>query len=154
MSGEAGLIPRRVLFGNPEDAGPRLSPDGTRLGWVEWFLRLQTTPGSTSSLAEALARRPDTRWVQLASAGTEIICTLEARTPEQRDALLLHGLPGSRRVVSPPMGSTLITSAPRSARMRPALGPMMAWQNSSTRMPARGGAPLADIPGATFIAAM
>ena len=42
---------------------------------------------------------PDTRWVHLASGGTEIVCTLQARTPEQRDALFLHGLPGSRRVV-------------------------------------------------------
>jgi len=28
------LIPREVLFGNPERASPRLSPDGTRLGWI------------------------------------------------------------------------------------------------------------------------
>ena len=72
--------------------------DGTQLGWVDWFLRLQTTPGSADSIAEALARRPDTSWVRLASGGTEIACTLEARSPEQRDALLLRGLPGSRRV--------------------------------------------------------
>jgi len=72
--------------------------DGTKLGWVDWFLRLQTTPGSADSIAEALARRPDTSWVRLASGGTEIACTLEERTPEQRDALLLRGLPGSRRV--------------------------------------------------------
>jgi DNA-binding Lrp family transcriptional regulator len=37
--------------------------------------------------------------VHLASGGTEIICTLQARTEEQRDALFLRGLPGSRRVV-------------------------------------------------------
>jgi DNA-binding Lrp family transcriptional regulator len=73
--------------------------DGSRLGWVNWFVRLQTTPGSADSIAEALARRPDTRWVHLASGGTEIVCTLQARSPEQRDALFLHGLPGSRRVV-------------------------------------------------------
>jgi DNA-binding Lrp family transcriptional regulator len=74
-------------------------PDGSRLGWTDWFVRLQTTPGGADSIAEALARRPDTKWVHLASGGTEIICTLEARTEEQRDALFLHGLPGSRRVV-------------------------------------------------------
>jgi hypothetical protein len=34
MTGEVELIPRRVLFGNPEDAKPRLSPDGTRLAWI------------------------------------------------------------------------------------------------------------------------
>jgi DNA-binding Lrp family transcriptional regulator len=84
-----------------ESAGLRVLgvPDGARLGWTDWFIRLQTTPGSADSIAEALARRPDTRWVHLASGGTEIICTLQARTPEQRDALFLRGLPGSRRVV-------------------------------------------------------
>ena len=79
-----------------ETAGLRVlgMADGSRLGWVDWFVRLQTTPGSADSIAEALARRPDTRWVRLASGGTEIVCTLQARTPEQRDALFLHGLPG------------------------------------------------------------
>jgi dipeptidyl aminopeptidase/acylaminoacyl peptidase len=28
------LIPREVLFGNPERISPRLSPDGTRLAWI------------------------------------------------------------------------------------------------------------------------
>jgi DNA-binding Lrp family transcriptional regulator len=84
-----------------ETAGLRVLgvPEGSRLGWTDWFVRLQTTPGGADSIAEALARRPDTRWVHLASGGTEIICTLQARTEEQRDALFLRGLPGSRRVV-------------------------------------------------------
>ncbi len=84
-----------------ESAGLRVLGvvDGSQLGWTGWFLRLQTTPGSADSIAEALARRPDTSWVRLASGGTEIACTLEARTTEQRDALFLRGLPGSRRVV-------------------------------------------------------
>jgi DNA-binding Lrp family transcriptional regulator len=84
-----------------ESAGLRVLGvvSGARLGWVEWFVRLQTTPGGADSIAEALARRPDTKWVNLASGGTEIICTLVASTPEQRDALFLRGLPGSRRVV-------------------------------------------------------
>jgi len=73
--------------------------DGSRLGWVEWFVRLQTTPGSGDSITDALARRPDTSWVRLASGGTEVSCVVHARTPEQRDALFLRGLPGSRRVV-------------------------------------------------------
>ena len=73
--------------------------DGSRLDWVDWFVRLQITPGSADSIAEALARRPDTSWVRLASGGTEISCLMHARTPEQRDALFLRGLPGGRRVV-------------------------------------------------------
>ena len=28
------LIPRSVLFGNPERTSPQLSPDGTRLTWI------------------------------------------------------------------------------------------------------------------------
>jgi DNA-binding Lrp family transcriptional regulator len=84
-----------------ESAGLRVLGvlDGTKLGWVSWFVRLQVVPGSADAIAEALARRPDTRWVNLASAGTEIICTVEGRTTEQHDALFLRGLPGSRRVV-------------------------------------------------------
>ncbi len=30
----APLVPRRVLFGNPERFSPRISPDGTRVGWI------------------------------------------------------------------------------------------------------------------------
>jgi DNA-binding Lrp family transcriptional regulator len=84
-----------------ETAGLRVLgvADGSALGWTDWFVRLQTTPGGADGLAEALARRPDTKWVHLTSGGTEVLCFLEARTAEQRDALFLHGLPGSRRVV-------------------------------------------------------
>jgi DNA-binding Lrp family transcriptional regulator len=72
--------------------------NGPRAGWVDWLVRLQVAPGSAQRLAETLAQRPDTRWVRLYSGGTEIVCTLQARTPEQRNALFLQGLPGSRRV--------------------------------------------------------
>jgi len=34
MTSEVELIPRRVLFGNPDDARPRLSPDGAWLAWI------------------------------------------------------------------------------------------------------------------------
>ncbi|MCA1683257.1 MAG: S9 family peptidase [Actinobacteria bacterium] len=30
----APLVPREILFGNPERTSPRISPDGTRLGWI------------------------------------------------------------------------------------------------------------------------
>jgi DNA-binding Lrp family transcriptional regulator len=72
--------------------------NGPRAGWVDWMVRLQVAPGSAQRLAETLAQRPDTRWVRLYSGGTEIVCTLQARTPEQRNALFLQGLPGSRHV--------------------------------------------------------
>ncbi len=84
-----------------ESAGLRVLGvvNGPRAGWVDWFVRLRTTPGSADAIGEALARRPDTKWVNLASGGTEIICTVQTSTPEQHDALFLRGLPGSRRVV-------------------------------------------------------
>ena len=71
---------------------------GPRAGWVDWIVRLQVAPGSAQRIADSLAQRSDTRWVRLYSGGTEIVCTLQARTPEQRNALFLRGLPGSRHV--------------------------------------------------------
>jgi DNA-binding Lrp family transcriptional regulator len=74
--------------------------DGPRAGWVDWIVRLQAAPGSAQRVADSLAQRPDTRWVRLYTGGTEIVCTLQARTPEQRNALFLRGLPGSRHVTA------------------------------------------------------
>jgi DNA-binding Lrp family transcriptional regulator len=74
--------------------------NGQRAGWVDWLIRLQATPGSAQRVADSLARRPDTRWVRLFSGGTEICCTLQARTAEQRNTLFLRGLPGSRHVTA------------------------------------------------------
>ncbi len=74
--------------------------DGPRAGWVDWLVRLQAAPGSAQRIADTLAQRPDTRWVRLYSGGTEIVCSLQARSPEQRNALFLRGLPGSRHVTA------------------------------------------------------
>ena len=41
------LVPREVLFGNPERMSPRISPDGTRLAWIapdEGVLNVWVTP--------------------------------------------------------------------------------------------------------------
>jgi DNA-binding Lrp family transcriptional regulator len=110
--------------------------NGQRAGWADWMIRLQITPGSADAIAEALARRPDTRWVRLFSGGTEIVCTLQARSSQVRDDLFLRGLPGSRRVVqitahsilhnfSPIQWSGLTSrlSGAQLARLRVASGP-------------------------------
>lgn len=83
-----------------ESAGLRVlaAVDASKTGWADWLVRLQVTPGSADTIADALARRPDTRWVRLVSGGAEIVWVLQARSPQQRNALLLKGLPGSRRV--------------------------------------------------------
>jgi DNA-binding Lrp family transcriptional regulator len=136
-----------------ESAGLRVLgvPDGSRLGWTDWFLRLQTTPGGADSIAEALARRPDTRWVHLASGGTEIICTVQARTEEQRDALFLRGLPGSRRVVQITAHSILHDFTPGPWReatraLSPAQFALLAGGTPPQDPPAHGGAARPPIP--------
>jgi dipeptidyl aminopeptidase/acylaminoacyl peptidase len=46
------LIPRQVLFGNPERLSPRLSPDGTQLAWIaphQGVLNVWIAPASTDA---------------------------------------------------------------------------------------------------------
>jgi len=54
------LIPRQVLFGNPERVSPRISPDGTRLAWIaphEGVLNVWIAPVSTGSGVDWAAAR-------------------------------------------------------------------------------------------------
>jgi DNA-binding Lrp family transcriptional regulator len=71
-----------------------------RIGQSDWVVRIRCTPDAASTVAQALARRPDTSWVQLTSGGTEIFSTIRAHDERQRTALLLEQLPSSRRIVS------------------------------------------------------
>ena len=113
--------------------------DGQRAGWVDWIVRLQAAPGSAQRIADTLAQRPDTRWVRLYSGGTEIVCTLQARTPEQRNALFLHGLPGSRHVTAITAQSVLHVFSPVAyvgltpAPCRPPSWPRLARRRRSRR---------------------
>ncbi|MFF1380945.1 Lrp/AsnC family transcriptional regulator [Streptomyces sp. NPDC058308] len=75
-------------------------PNPVRLGLVRWLLRLHCTPDAASTIAEALARRPDTSWVTLASGGTEITCAVNTRSADERNALLLQKLPRTPKVLS------------------------------------------------------
>ena len=59
------LIPRDVLFGNPERISPRLSPDGTRIAWIaplDGVLNVWLAPRSASGAAweSAVAVTADT----------------------------------------------------------------------------------------------
>ncbi|MBC2876426.1 MULTISPECIES: Lrp/AsnC family transcriptional regulator [Streptomyces] len=67
-------------------------------GATRWLLRVHCTPDASAKIADALARRPDTAWVGIASAGTELHCAVETRTTRERDALLLDKLPQTPRV--------------------------------------------------------
>jgi DNA-binding Lrp family transcriptional regulator len=74
-------------------------PDTQLLGHSEWVVRLQCVPDAAAAVAAALARRPDTYWVQLMSGGTEIGCVVKP-TDGSPDDLLLRQLPASRRIVA------------------------------------------------------
>ena len=53
------LIPRSVLFGNPERTSPRISPDGTQLAWIaprDGVLNVWVAPIGASGVAWDAAR--------------------------------------------------------------------------------------------------
>lgn len=73
-------------------------PVPTRLGRTEWILRIQVTPDAATQLAEALAQRPETAYVSIGGAGTEIHCGIIAPATEENDAPLLPSLHRMNRV--------------------------------------------------------
>nr|WSY50332.1 Lrp/AsnC family transcriptional regulator [Streptomyces sp. NBC_00886] len=73
--------------------------DAERLGQDEWMLRLRCAPDNALKIADALAKRPDTAWIGLASGGTEIICATRPRSPGDYDDLLLGKLPRTPSVM-------------------------------------------------------
>ncbi|ROO83801.1 DNA-binding Lrp family transcriptional regulator [Actinocorallia herbida] len=74
--------------------------DHRRTGGSRWWVRLQCAPGSAPALADALARRPDTAWIQLLAGGTELLCGVHSLTEEDEDGTLLERLPRTARVVA------------------------------------------------------
>ncbi|WP_225835604.1 Lrp/AsnC family transcriptional regulator [Streptomyces sp. NK08204] len=73
--------------------------DAARLGQDQWMLRLRCAPDGAAVIADALAKRPDTQWIGLASGGTEILCLTRPRSPSDHDDLLLGKLPRTPSVV-------------------------------------------------------
>ncbi|WP_310725754.1 Lrp/AsnC family transcriptional regulator [Streptomyces sp. N2A] len=73
--------------------------DARALGEVEWMVRVQCAPEAAVTVAEALARRPDTSWISLMSGGTEIAAVCRAASSDHSDALLLEKLPRTPSVV-------------------------------------------------------
>lgn len=73
--------------------------DAERLGQDQWMLRLRCAPDNALNIADALARRPDTAWIGLASGGTEIVCLTRPRSPGDYDDLLLGKLPRTPSVL-------------------------------------------------------
>ncbi|MFS8204487.1 Lrp/AsnC family transcriptional regulator [Streptomyces sp. CWNU-52B] len=74
--------------------------DESRLGRQSWMVRLRCTPDMAEQLAGALARRPDTTYIELISGGTEVLCAMKPRSRQERDELLFDRLPRTPRVIS------------------------------------------------------
>ncbi|MFD7020842.1 Lrp/AsnC family transcriptional regulator [Streptomyces sp. NPDC059928] len=72
--------------------------DPTALGAVLWFLRVRCAPAASLTVAEALAKRPDTSWVSLSSGGTEVTCVVRTESDADSESLLLTKLPRTPRV--------------------------------------------------------
>ncbi|EFC81216.1 Lrp/AsnC family transcriptional regulator [Parafrankia sp. EUN1f] len=75
-------------------------PNTHQFGHGHWMIRLRCVPDAARAVADALARRSDTSWVHLLSAGTEISCNIRSWTAEEHNALLLHKLPRTAQVQS------------------------------------------------------
>lgn len=73
--------------------------DPAAVGEVVWMVRVQCLPDAAVPVAEALARRTDTSWVQVMSDGTEVVATTRAASGQDSEALLLGKLPHTPRVV-------------------------------------------------------
>jgi DNA-binding Lrp family transcriptional regulator len=70
----------------------------TGMGGAQWIVRMRCRPGSAAEVAHALARREDTRWVQLLSGGTEISASVQSWSAAERDELILQRLQRTTQV--------------------------------------------------------
>jgi DNA-binding Lrp family transcriptional regulator len=68
-------------------------------GQARWIARIRCRPDRVGPLADALARRPDIAYANLASGGSEIICVIRSPVDAQHDDMLLRQLPKSASVL-------------------------------------------------------
>ncbi|WP_327387871.1 Lrp/AsnC family transcriptional regulator [Streptomyces sp. NBC_01207] len=75
--------------------------DPHRAGQTQWLVRLTAAASSAQDLAHALARRPDTSWVKLASGGTEIVAVIHTPTDAAvGNSLLLRDIPRTNNITA------------------------------------------------------
>lgn len=100
-------------------------PPAGYLAHGRWMLRLRCAPGAALPVAESLARRTDTAWVQLVSGGTEVQCITRAGTQGEAEELLLDKVPRTSRIIDVAAHSVLhvFYGSPSPIRLLDALTP-------------------------------
>jgi DNA-binding Lrp family transcriptional regulator len=71
-----------------------------RLGEATWLLQIQATPDATGQLAEAIARLPESSYVSIDSAGTQIHCGITAPDAQENGPPILANLHRTTRVTA------------------------------------------------------
>ncbi|WP_308797957.1 Lrp/AsnC family transcriptional regulator [Streptomyces sp. UH6] len=110
-------------------------PDAERLGRTRWLLRLRCAPDAVLPIAEALARRPDTGYISLASGGTELHCTIHTGSAEEDEEVLLRALPRTPRIISFDAHCFLRTFCGNPPHWYTKLGALSAEQHSALQPP-------------------
>jgi DNA-binding Lrp family transcriptional regulator len=103
---------------------------------TQWIVRVQCAANAVA-VAQALARRPDTAWINLTSGGAEIVGTVRTRADaEQDNRLLLETLPRTRTVTAMAAHCVLHTFFGNAASVVDKSGPLTADQVERLRPPA------------------
>lgn len=74
--------------------------DPSRIGQLDWTLRISCRPHGALPLARALAERADVSWVSLTGGGADILASVRSRSADERDELLLGRIPRTAQVLS------------------------------------------------------
>jgi DNA-binding Lrp family transcriptional regulator len=68
-------------------------------GQMKWVVRIRCRPDRVEPFADALVRRPEIAYANLASAGSEIICIIRSQVDSPGDDILFRRLPQSAAVL-------------------------------------------------------
>lgn len=74
--------------------------DARRLGHLDWFVRMRSTPDVIDSVGAALAGRQDTSWIASLAPGTELTCIVQADLAGMEGPGTVFGRLAGRRDIS------------------------------------------------------